>query len=90
MKKKRITNSEQLEGAEILYNKVKNIIHHSKNIDDIKFELILLGASLNSTKEYLIKKEINETLYQKQWWENCPMHPCEDCTNCNCTHYYEL
>lgn len=56
--KKRIRTLEEVAGAEIMLEKIKEIAYESKNLDEFKFELMLMNSTLRNTKEIITANNI--------------------------------
>ena len=56
--KKRIRTMSEVFGAEIMLAKVKELAYNCKNLDEFKFEIMLLESSLRNTKENILADKI--------------------------------
>lgn len=58
--KKRIRTMQEVVGAEIMLAKVKELAYNCKNLDEFKFEIMLLNSTLRNTKENIIADKLKQ------------------------------
>lgn len=57
---KRIRTMQEVIGAEIMLAKVKELAYNCNNLDEFKFEIMLLNSALRNTKENILADKLKQ------------------------------
>ena len=86
----RLKNHDEIEGANKCLKYVESLIHDCKNLDELKFLVLLTNTNIDSAREHVLKKEIEAELRHIHFYDNCSQAPCTTCENDECMRWYEV